>query len=506
MSLVIVFGAGINGAALARELVLAGSDVVVVDSADLAFGTTAYSSRLVHGGLRYLEFADTPLVRESLDERERLLTLAPAYVKPLEFRVPVERRLGGFLDGLGKLLFGGKYKPRSRRGLWVVRFGLWWYDALARTSTLPKSRVLRREPASALAERYGRLLSYYDAQMRFPEQFTAALLADAKRAADEAGRLFAVHTYSGASVDGSSIVVTDDLSVTHTYRPTAIVNAAGPWGDDIRQALGYTGKRLIGGTKGSHIVVYRDDLRRALGDAALYAEAPDGRPVFVIPFGAAVLIGTTDLPYDEDPADAVASEQELDYLINLTNTLLPGCAIDRGDVTLHYSGVRPLPYVDAATPAAITRRHAIVEHAGGPWPAWTLVGGKLTTCRALAEETVAVVLKKLGRTPAANSRERPIPAIYEAPPLAGDDTSAVVGTAWPRGQVRHIIRTQWVRRLEDLVERRLMLLFEPRLERATLVELAELLVLEGRLYEHQTEEAIARTIARLADHFGRKVS
>jgi len=529
---ILIVGAGINGAALARELVLNGLDVIVVDSADIASGTTAYSSRLIHGGLRYLEYADTPLVRESLDERARLLRLAPDFVRPLEFQIPVERRLGGFLDAAGKLLLGGKYKARSRRGLWLVRTGLWFYDLFAGKS-LPRSRTLdidaRRRPL--FAPRYTKLCTYFDGQMPYPEQFTAALLDDARRAAVDAGTAFQVQTYARVALEGSTVVVSDESLGTGSsskermrFEPAAVVNASGPWGDATLAALGFSGRRLIGGTKGSHIVVFREDLRQALTvkdqrdatarDVAIYAEAGDGRPVFILPFGDAaqgpgVLIGTTDTPYEGDPAEAVASDGELEYLVGLANDVLPGIRLARADVALHYSGVRPLPYADASTPAAISRRHAVVEVPTAPWPAWTLVGGKLTTCRALAEEAAGVVLAKLNRTANHVSRERPIPLPLkfdvERENESAADRRAVVGTNLSRGFVRRTIRQLWVRRLEDLVERRLMLLFAPRLSRATLAESADLLVEEGLLQATERDEAIERACRRLRDHFGRTV-
>jgi glycerol-3-phosphate dehydrogenase len=507
---ILILGAGINGAALARELVLNGLDVVVVDSADIASGTTAYSSRLIHGGLRYLEYADTALVRESLAERARLLKLASEFVRPLEFQIPVERRLGGFLDAAGKLVLGGKYKPRSRRGLWLVRTGLYFYDKFA-GSSLPGSRTLeitgrRRE---LFAPRFTKLCAYYDAQMPYPEQFVAALLDDARRAAVDAGTRFEVHNYSRAALAGAEVVVSDEANGHERSRcePAAVVNASGPWGDTTLAALGFSGKPLIGGTKGSHIVVFRDDLRAALTtshdggatthDAAVYAEAGDGRPVFILPFtdparGAAALIGTTDTPYTGDPAEAVATEAEIEYLLALANDVLPGIKLTRGDVALHYAGVRPLPHVDAATPAAISRRHAVVEVPNAPWPAWTLVGGKLTTCRALAEEAAGEVLATLNRAPNHTSRERPI--------------RQVVGDAHDREAVRSVIRSLWVRRLEDLVERRLMLLFARDLSRTALAELADLLVEENVLRASERNEAIESTCRRLREHFGRTIS
>ncbi len=515
---VVVLGAGINGAALARELVLHGLDVALVDSGDLAGGTTAYSSRLIHGGLRYLEYGDVELVRESLAERERLLRLTPQFVRPLEFRVPTTSRAGGWIDSAARYFgFTRTGKKPARRGMWLVRAGLFWYDRLAGQSQMPGSRVLRRDAASfgAFDPRYRWFCAYHDAQMPYPEQFTAALVVDAARAAEGSGR-FRCHTYARSSIDGDRLVVADDegRGAAHAYSPAVVVNAGGPWGDQTLQSLGIASRRLIGGTKGSHLVTFREDLRRNLGGAAVYAEAPDGRPVFILPFGEGTLVGTTDLPYDGDPADAVATPAEIDYLLGLVNSMFPDLRLTNDDVALHYAGVRPLPFADRTVPAAVTRRHAVVEQTGAPWPFYTLVGGKLTTCRQLAEDAATTVVKLLGRELRPVSRERDLPPeCYATPPAAGPSWP---GESWQAGgsagvdqstraAVLEVIRRTYVRRLEDLVERRLMLLFARRLERRMLVELAELMAEAGVIDVNAKEAEVERTVRRLSTHFGRRL-
>lgn len=506
---IVILGAGINGASLARELVLNGCSVVLIDRADLGSGTTAYSSRLIHGGLRYLEYGDSALVRESLAERDRLLRLAPDFVRPLEFRVPTSSRLGGLVGSATKYLFGKAWgKPRAR-GAWLVRIGLKWYGRLSRYSPLSEPRSLDRLAVakSRLAAKYTGVAAYYDAQMRFPERFVVALVDDARREAERRGLLFRVHTYANVAVRNEVIVVTDEevREEPSEYRPTVVVNAGGPWADAVLRNLGVPGSQLIAGTKGTHFVTFHDGLQTALGGAALYVEAVDGRPVFVLPFGTGTLVGTTDLPFQGDPAAAVASEAELTYLIDLVNGVLPEVRLTRGDVKLHYAGVRPLPRSDAATPAAVTRRHGIVEQPGLPWSTWTLVGGKLTTCRSLAEEAAAVVLKRLGKHAQLVSDERPI--ADRAVSTSVDDVTrpCIADTEWKRQHVRQIIRGEFVRRLEDLVERRLMLHFMPRLTRATLDDLASLLVEEKLLAESHLAATVEAVVARLRNHFGREL-
>lgn len=504
---VLIFGAGINGAALARELILNGCPVVLIDRADIASGTTAYSSRLIHGGLRYLEYGDAALVRESLAERDRLLRLALDFVKPLEFRVPTSSRLGGLVGSATKFLFGKAWgKPRSR-GAWLVGFGLKWYGRLSRNSPLPAPRSLDHVSVahSGLAPKYTGVAAYFDAQMRFPERFVVAMVDDARREAERRGLLFRVHTYANVAVRDGLIVVTDDQlrELPAEYRPEVVVNAGGPWADAVLRNLGVPESKLIAGTKGTHLVTFHEGLRRCLDKSAIYVEARDGRPVFILPFGAGTLVGTTDLPFLGDPAATVASESELEYLIDLVNDVLPDVRLTHGDVKLHYAGVRPLPRSDAATTSAVTRRHAIVEQPGLPWSTWTLVGGKLTTCRSLAEEAAAVVLRRLGSQAKSVSQDRPIPDRPVSTPDDDVTRPCIADTEWKRQHVRQIIRGEFVRRLEDLVERRLMLHFMPRLTRATLEDLASLLVEEKRLEETQRSAAVEQTIARLRDHFGR---
>ena len=189
---VLILGAGINGCALARELALNGLSLVVVDTADVAGGTTAYSSRLIHGGLRYLEYGEFDLVRESLAERGRLLRLAPQFVRPLELFVPIRHRLTGLGQSIRRFMgWDVGAGSTSDRGLWLVRMGLWMYDLFARDRSLPKHRIVSIAAGPQVdAHRYRWLAAYYDAQVAFPERLTLALLADACLAAQARGARF----------------------------------------------------------------------------------------------------------------------------------------------------------------------------------------------------------------------------------------------------------------------------------------------------------------------------
>lgn len=547
---VLILGAGINGAALARELTLNGVSVVVVDIADLASGATAYSSRLIHGGLRYLEYGEFDLVRESLAERARLLRLAPQFVRPLRLFIPVRRRLGGLGPTLRRFLHLETKSDRKRhveRGLWLVRMGLRMYDAYARDPSLPRYEVFRANaPDTPQTDdnKYRWECAYWDAQIRYPERFTVALFQDARLAAAENGASFELFTYHQAKVEGARVVVASDDGAKKSFTPRAVINATGAWVDLTLQRLHVAAPQLMGGTKGSHLYTHHPRLREALGSAGLYAEAADGRPVFVLPFGDGTLIGTTDERFEGDPATAVASSAERQYLLDTVNSLVPSVKLTDADITFHYSGVRPLPAVHSSRTAAITRRHWLEEHAGAPWPLYSVIGGKLTTCRSLAEEATATILKKLALPRRTTSADRLIPGAEGYPhderqrnllfakwereseyspeqlramwPLAGMQLQefietpfgygceSIPGTDLPELFVGWIVLREWVRRLEDLVERRLMLLYEPRLSMATLEALARILH-----EEYPTEVPIAdqvqRASQRLHDFYGRKI-
>ncbi len=555
---VLILGAGINGAAITRELALNGVPVCLVDTADMAFGATAYASRLIHGGLRYLEYGEFDLVRESLTERTRLLRLAPQFVRPLRLSIPIENRFGGLWTSAARFLFkghsGGKPAgPHKPRGLWLVQFGLRLYDTYARDPELPRhvTELAGANDAITVADRFHWLCSYYDAQIRFPERFVAAMLSDAAEAATETGAPCEVLTYHRAVLNGgrAEVFAAGQSQPVRSFEPAAVINATGAWVDMTLERLKISSTRMMGGTKGSHILTWNERLRAALAGgngsyAGLYAEADDGRPVFVLPFGDATLIGTTDEKYEGDPANAIATPAEIEYLLNTANELLPAVRLTAADVDLHYSGVRPLPYVGDATPASVTRRHWLAENKLAPMPFYSVIGGKLTTCRSLAEETVALILGKLGRPVTKTSADRPIPGAAGYPTSAAEQqecwrliaerlgvTTAQVEAAWqlygtrseavlgtfpaeltnivgtnlPRGLVRYVLRHEWVHGLDDLVERRLMLLYHRHLYAATLGELAGMLAEEGLIAQAQISSQIEQCTKRLTDRFGKRV-
>lgn len=388
----IVIGAGVNGAGVARLAALSGMRTLVLERRDVCAGTSAWCSRLIHGGLRYLEYFEFGLVKESLAERGALLQLAPHLVHPLPLYLPI-------------------YES-GRRPLWQIRLGLWLYDRLARWgrthTSLPPHRILgpsdtaRQIPGLELRSLAG-AAHYYDGQVPYPERLVLANLKDAVARGAELRLYSPVESILREDDRVIGVRWRDERGAHHDAFGKAIVNAAGPWLDDV--VADFSQRRLIGGTKGSHIVVDRFE---GMGRAAIYSEAKsDGRPFFVIPWNNEVLIGTTDIRVPGSPDAVAITGQEADYLILETNNLFPRARLSRGDILFAYSGTRPLPYKPRGSTGAITRRHLVRTHPGARG-LFSVVGGKLTTYRATAADVVRRARAYLGLTSPA-AAEPPLP-------------------------------------------------------------------------------------------------
>jgi glycerol-3-phosphate dehydrogenase len=379
----IVIGGGINGVGIARDAALRGIRTCLLEQADLCHGTTRWSSRLVHGGLRYLEHAEVGLVYESLHEREALLNIAPHLVKPLRLMIPIYRN--------------------SKRGRFLIACGMWLYDVLSWRKSLPRHRMLDNDAAleafPALSEE-GLIgaASYSDAQVVFAER----LVVENALAAREAGA--SIRTY--CRVDN---ILRNKRTVTgvrytdlrtdrqHDVSAPVVVNAAGPWVDRILQPLSPPLRKFMGGTKGTHIVVPEFAGSPAM---ACYLEArSDGRPYFVIPWNGMMLIGTTDIRFDGNPADAHSDDAEIEYLLTETNQFFPGVQLERRDILFSYTGVRPLPRKSGKAAGDITRRHIVKHHRRVAKGLYSVIGGKLTTFRHLAEEVTTRVARRLKHAP-----------------------------------------------------------------------------------------------------------
>lgn len=391
----IVIGAGINGAGIARDAALRGLSVALFDKTDIAGGTTSWSSRLIHGGLRYLEHAEIGLVRESLRERERLLRVAPHLVHPLPLTIPIYRW--------------------HRRGPLLIRIGMVGYDVLSYDKSLPRHRMM--SPSQAVehvpginAEGLTGAARYYDAQVEFPERVAveSAIDAAANGATVRIGAEVVDLIVEAGVVRGVEWVDSDSGERGRALG-SVTVNVAGPWVDKVLAELDLAEMpRFIGGTKGSHIVV--EPFPGAPADA-LYVEAKsDGRPYFIIPWNGHYLIGTTDIRYDGDLDWVVPTEEEIRYLLDEANLVFPDAGLTRESVLYAYAGLRPLPYQPEGKESGITRRHIVRDHAPRVEGLFSVIGGKLTTYRNLSEEAVDAVFRKLGRkAPPSPTRTAPLP-------------------------------------------------------------------------------------------------
>jgi glycerol-3-phosphate dehydrogenase len=393
----IIVGAGINGAGIARDAAMRGLKVLLLDKGDVGGGTSSWSTRLIHGGLRYLEHREIGLVRESLRERETLLRIAPHLVRPLPILIPI-------------------YKD-SQRGRWTIRAGMLFYDALSAGKSLASHRMLSR--AEALEQAPGLnpvgLLGaalYYDAQVEFAER----LVLENALAAKEYGATILTYARVNRFIVEDEAVrgveFTDLLSnQTHGVRGQVTINAAGPWVDQVVTGLG--AQRMIGGTKGSHLVAASF---AGASSMALYIEAKvDRRPFFIIPWNKAFLIGTTDIRFQGDLDQVEITTEEIDYLVSETNRIIPDANLSRDSILFTYSGVRPLAFKEDKDEQSITRRHFVHDHAPRLSRLISIVGGKLTTHRSLAQKAVDLVSRKLGRTtPPCGTDQVPLPGAMTA--------------------------------------------------------------------------------------------
>jgi glycerol-3-phosphate dehydrogenase len=369
---VVVIGGGINGVAVARECARAGKRTLLVEQNDFASGVTSRSTRIIHGGLRYLEHAEIGLVRESIRERERLLEERPHLVHPVHFL---------FL-----------LNESSKRSALKVRAGLWLYRRIAgkKAHRLGEMELARVQRALDAGHRW-LLLNYEDAQCEFPERLVAEWMVEAA----EAGAVVRNHCEVLAVdvVQGRARgVLLRDRTTGKDQKVDAgwVINCTGPWADRICQrSTVRTGKPMLGGVRGSHIVLPHFS---GAPNTALYTEAADGRPVFVLPWNEQLLVGTTEVPDTSDPGRTAPSTEEVEYLLRTAAQLFPKAKLTAQSIKYAFAGVRPLPNTPGDKPSAVTRRHFLHDHSDdGAQRMISVIGGKLTTAASLARECARTI-------------------------------------------------------------------------------------------------------------------
>jgi glycerol-3-phosphate dehydrogenase len=467
----LVIGGGITGAAVARDAVLRGLRVAVVERADWAAGTSSRSSKMIHSGVRYLQQGDVGLVREAAAERQVLRRIAPHRTRDERFLMPTYGRAMHTKLGLGLWTFEkiATVPAGERHAMWSRA------DTLAREPTLDGTRL------------YG--------AATFVEYLTddARLVLDTVRGAHVAGALCANHAEVAALAPGAgtiTVTVRDTCTDrTVAARARVVVNAAGPWVDAVRGLAAATGGPRLHLTKGIHLVVRHERLPIA---HIVVMQAPDRRPVFAVPCGAVTYLGTTDTDYGAPVLHPEITRADADYLLASANRTFAGPPLGHADIVSAWAGLRPLVHEEGKPPSEISRKDEILSAADGRF--LSIAGGKLTTHRRMAERIVDLVCTRLGHQAACRTDTVPLPGGWlDAPGFAaqaarvravlpaaaadrllwlyGADGDAVLahGTAplagHPaalRAEITHAIEHEMALTLEDVLERRTrLLLFAP---------------------------------------------
>lgn len=404
---VLILGGGINGAGTFRDLALNGVNVLLIDRADFCSGASAASSHMAHGGIRYLENGEFRLVREAVQERNRMIENAPHLVRPLPTTIPIFKVFSGLLNAPLKFL-GWLEKP-SERGALVIKIGMMLYDAYTRgQGTVPPhvfdKRAVALEKFRYLNPEICYAATYYDGSILSPERLTVELILDGEAEGEHA---HALNYVSLAGANGDIVTLKDEVTgQALDIHPRLIVNATGPWIDAANRTLGLQ-TRYIGGTKGSHLILNHPVLRAAIGKNEFFFENKDGRIVLIFPLMDKVLIGTSDIPI-ENPDEARCTEDEVDYFLGMIARVFPSIKVDRSHIVFRFSGVRPLAYTQAKNAGQITRDHHIQEDKLGDIPVYSLVGGKWTSYRAFSEQVTDRVLATLSLPRKADTKNLPI--------------------------------------------------------------------------------------------------
>ncbi|UDF32226.1 UNVERIFIED_ORG: glycerol-3-phosphate dehydrogenase/oxidase (plasmid) [Roseateles sp. XES5] len=541
---VCVLGGGINGLSVFRELALQGVNVLLVEKADYCSGASAALSRMVHGGLRYLENGEFSLVKESLVERDRLLRNAPHYVAPLPTTVPIFDTFSGLANGIVRFL--GLTRRPSRRGAVAIKAGLGIYDFLTRKRALMPKHQFRGRKATlgkwpALNPAVRNSATYYDAWVSHPERIGIELLQDGLSAGPTAKAL----NYATVEEDGQGgFYLRDGLcGETLPLRPRLIVNATGGWIDIANGTLLPPESRpapLMGGTKGSHLIVDNPALRDMLDGHMIYYENEDGRICILFPYLGKVLVGSTDIRVD-DPGTVRCEAEERDYILQSLAFVLPGIEIRPEEIVFQFAGVRPLPASNDSFTGRIPRDHfcTVLENGKSGPPVLCMIGGKWTTFRSFGELAADMALERLGLTRKVETADRMIGGgrAFPADPVAwirdlavttgisveratvlfqryGTDARSVAAfiAAGPDHALPHasysarellfLIRTEAVEHLDDLLLRRTALAISGELSLAMAEAALDLFAAEKGWSATRTAEERGRFLTLMQERHG----
>lgn len=502
---VVVIGGGVNGVATLRDLALNGVSCVLLDTGDFCAGASGASSRMAHGGLRYLEGREFRLVAEAARERNRLIRHASHLVQPLEIMAPLEHIFGGFARSV--LRFLGLTRKNGPLSLLALEGALWLYERFGRQEhPLPCHKTSLRRAAFPVEfqQRVRAVVRYFDGQISQPEGLILEMLAEALDSSDGVAALNHVRW----SIDGSVFMAQDCFgSGSHTLQPRVIVNASGAWIDRVNSILGCN-TRYVRGVKGAHLILDNAALAHRMNGRALYFDDGTGRMVIALPVADNVLVGTTEIETG-DPDDKTISAMEIDYLLKAINRPFPDISVDRTQIISITTGIRPLRHGSNGSANRAARDHTLEEDfmPGARTPLLSLVGGKWTTFRAFAEQAGDCVLTKLGRTRHTSTAKRDYPGAVQcevseiielgefsrvraevlirrygafaravARVCAGQQDRPLSGApTYSHAEIKWLIDARAACTIEDIVLRRTQLTLGHGLQRKTIEEIGEIL-------------------------------
>ncbi|HYA85562.1 MAG TPA: glycerol-3-phosphate dehydrogenase/oxidase [Nitrospirota bacterium] len=370
---IIIIGGGITGAGVARDAALRGLKCLLLEKGDYASGVTSKSTRLIHGGLRYLANFEIDLVSESLKERAILRRQAPYLIHPIPILIPIY-----------------KDDPHGRA---VISIGIHLYNLLSHDKDIPHYFTSNREKTLGFEPRLNQegltgSALFYDHQILIPERLVIENVISAKMAGAKLLNYVKAEKIEETN-ERVVVMAMDTLSGTrYTYHSKVLINAAGPWIDTVRKAGNIDQRKIIYPTKGIHLVMPK------LSDQALFVASRDERMFFIIPFGGYSLIGTTDTKYDGDLDEVHADRDDIDYLLTESKRVLPQLNITREAILYTYAGIRPLAF-SGRSESKISRKHRIIKE-GRSGRIITIAGGKLTTYRNMAKDVIDAACDALG--------------------------------------------------------------------------------------------------------------
>ncbi|MDA3926972.1 MAG: glycerol-3-phosphate dehydrogenase/oxidase [Kiritimatiellae bacterium] len=515
---VLILGAGVNGTGLLRDLALQGGRCILIEKDDYAAGASSKSSRMIHGGLRYLENAEFKLVSEAVHERNLLLQHAPHYVMPLRTTIPVTSWFKGMIKS--PMVFFGLPVTPGGRGALIVKMGLTFYDVITgRSRQTPRHFFMSKAKTSAevpgLKDEMVCSATYWDAWISQPERLCVNMV---REGCQENSECAALNYVTAERVDTEHVRLRDKISGDAVdVKPRIVVNATGAWVDYANRRLGIN-SQFMGGTKGSHLVIDNQGLYDALGDRMVYYEHDDGRICITFRFMDKVIMGSTDIRV-ENPDDAVCDDSEIDYMMTTLKGVFLHLNLSKDDIVHTFCGVRPLPFSGLDYTGRVPRSHHLRTSKPDDqrsFPVYSMVGGKLTTFRAFAEQVTDKLLKELDRDRKQSTRkkdyygaesfphgaderskwiervsrnngldEESVNNLLERYGTKAEELAASLEQEWrdplkslPEytvGEIRMIAETEQVLHLSDLVRRRTLITLLGQSNEAALTEIATII-------------------------------